>query len=450
MKKSLFVLFILLSVSFPVLSQSSYVKLIEKEDFVKAEEKINKALSKEPDDVEANYAMSLLFINTKYPSFNPQKAYDYLLKGIKLFDATKAERDLKNLNKLLINKTVLQNYVDTICRVAMEDAFSKNYVAAFDKYLEIYQNAPASYTKKVIEKRDMGAYKIATTKNTLESYQYFISKYPDALQNADAVQKRNETAFLQAKSVDNISGYKDFIQRYPTAKEFSLALDRVHELVFAQAEKENTSTAYKAFIDEYPISKQYPQAVINYDKRLYVENVRSNDWLSYRSFVEKYPNSSWKISAQDSIYAIGIKTENLDILKYCLENFTGEKRKSALILYHDIFTNDGEKFTLDLFYDKYRDESLSQLRSKDYDLINLFNDLQLNLPFTLENTAKYDQFIRVAAPRAKAFQVLQKMVSVKIEAKDYASAVSLLKTYLPFFGTRNKKLLDLISFFDVK
>src|SRR5665647_3431575 len=117
-----------------------------------------------------------------------------------------------------------------------------------------------------------------------------------------------------------------------------LAWDRIHELAFAQAEKENTSTSYKRFLTEYPYCKQFSQASGQYDKRLYDETITSNDWNNYRFFIEKYPNNSLKQVALDSIYSIAMKTENLEVLKYCVDNFIGMKRDNALILYHDVFT----------------------------------------------------------------------------------------------------------------
>ncbi|MEI7504846.1 MAG: hypothetical protein WCJ61_16345 [Paludibacter sp.] len=253
-----------------------------------------------------------------------------------------------------INQVVLLSFTDTICRLALEDAFAKNNVETFEKYLDFYQLATDSYKKKVMESRDLAAYKIANEKNTLESYQHFISKYPDAVQFTDATTKRNVAAFHKARTSDNIDSYKDFLQRYPSANEVTSAWDRIHELAFSQAEKENTSVVYKKFIDDYPLSKQYTQAFAAYEKRQYLESITVSDWNNYRAFIDKYPSNSWKSVAEDSIYVLGTKSENLDILRYCLDHFTGDKRKNALVLYHDIFTLDGEKLTLDMFYEKYK------------------------------------------------------------------------------------------------
>ncbi|MEI8086691.1 MAG: hypothetical protein WCG93_10805 [Paludibacter sp.] len=456
MKRIISILFILLISSNFTFGQleflfgTSPLKLIEKGEYADAEKKISTTLLKSPDDMAANYAMAMLLKTRKYTSYNAEKSYEYLSKCRKIFDNTKDEQQLKKFNKVPINQVVLLNFSDTVSRLAMEDAFVKNNVETFEKYLDFYQLAPDIYKKKVIESRDLAAYKVANEKNTLESYQHFISRYPDAVQFADATTKRNVSAFQKARTNDNIESYKDFVQRYPAANEVVSAWERIHELAYVQAEKENTSIVYKKFIDDYPLSKQYTQAFAAYEKRQYLENVIVGDWNNYRAFIEKFPTNSWKAVAEDSIYSLGTKSENLDILRYCLDHFTGDKRKNALVLYHDIFTLDGEKLTLDMFYEKYKDDFLNQVKLKDYEMATLSDQLLLQMPYVPSDNLKYDNYIKMAAPRDKAFTALQKMISVDIETKAYQAAILKIKNYLGYFGRKNKKLLDLISFLETR
>ncbi len=428
----------------------SPIKLIEKGDFTEADKKISKDILKTPEDVETNFAMSLLLLQRKYTNYNSEKSYVYFTKSKKLFEAIKDEREIKKLAKIQIDNALFTRYNDTICRLAMEDVLEKNNLEGLEKYLEVFQSANENYQKEIVKSRDIAAYKIASDKNTLESYQHFISKYPDAIQNPEAIQKRNDAAFQKAKAIDEIVAYQDFVQRYPGAKEFLQAWNRIHEIAFIIAEKENTSKSYKKFIDEYPQSKQSNQAFSAYEKRQYVETITNSDWNSYKSFIDNYPTNSWKTVAQDSIYAIAMRTENLDILRYCLSNFTGAKRNNALILYHDIFTIDGEVLTLDMFYEKYKDDFLLPYKTKDYEIAALSQEINFQIPYTEDKFAQYDNFIKVAAPRENAYAALQKLITIDMDAKNYSAALIKVKTYLGYFGTKNKKLLDLISFLETK
>ncbi len=487
MNKFLQLFFLLVIFNNIAFGQERYLKLIEKGKYSKAEKKINKALIKKPDDVVLNYSMATLLINRKNKGYNPEKSYSFLLKTESALEAITDEREIKKLNKIPINRNVIFDYTDTIGRFALEDAQLKNNLDVYEKYLEYYTKVPYNYTKKAIENRDIAAYKIACKKNTLESYTHFTTKYPHAVQYEIAIEKRDAKAFEEVKAIDNISAYKKFISNYPNAKEIKQAWERVHELAYEEvkatdninafkkfisnypsakeikqawkrihelayafAEKENNSVAFKNFIDEYPQSKQYEQAFRLFEERQFIENTFNADWKKYRLFIENYPSNSWKTSAEDSILQIGVRTEDLEPLKYCIDNFTGLKKTKALFLFHDAYTNDGEKITLDLFYSNYDDDLFTDLKLKDYELSDLGDKLNLNGAYIAQNFNNYDEYIRLAAPKEKAFVALQRIISHDIAIKDWKSALNKTIAYLSYFGNRKKKIVNLISILEAK
>ena len=487
MKRYLTAIILLCCTSDFSFGQSSYLKLIEKGKYSKAEKKINKALLKEPNDIGHNYIMALLLINRKYKGYDAPKSYEYIIKSENLYRNTFDEKEIKKLTKIPINAIVFQNYTDTICKNALDDAFEKNTLDAYENYLDFYRNSPTNYKNKAILKRDVEAFKIAAASNSVESYQYFISKYTNAIQINDATARRNSLAFEKAKSIntvdayqnfidiypkaieineatlkrneqaftiakmsDNITDYKSFIKKYPTANEVNQAWARIHELAFMIAEKENTAKAYKGFIDKYPQSKQYAPAYKLFEEKQFFENTITGNWESYKSFIENYPTHNWINIASDSIYSISKVTENLDALKYCVNNFSGDQRNKALILFHDIYTNDGEKSTLDLFYEKYDDDILESIKTTDYEIAEQGNQLQLHLPYNLANYSEYDNYIRLAAPREKSFVALQRMVSKDINQKNWQVAINKVINYTSYFGDKNKKIVDLINILKAK
>ena len=485
-KKVYFIFFIFYSINL-LIGQSRYLKFIEKGKYAKAERKINKALIKEPKDVGHNFTMAMLLINRKYKGFNTSKSYEYLIISENLYSNIVDEKVIKNLNKIPIDKVVFLNYTDTICKYALDDAITLNKLEVYEKYLEFYKKTPLNYKNILIQNRNILAFKIAATANTVESFQYFITRYPDASQIIEAISKRNERAFEKVKSLntleayqnfinlypnasqiteaiskrnerafdlaktaDNINDYKKFISNYQKAKEVKEAWTRIHELAFMIAEKENTAKAYKKFMDEYPKCKQYDAAFKLFEEKQFFEKTTIGDWGSYKSFIENYPTHPWINIASDSIYSISKVTENLDALKYCVNNFSGDQRNKALILFHDIYTNDGEKSTLDLFYEKYDDDILESIKTTDYEIAEQGNQLQLHLPYNLANYSEYDNYIRLAAPREKAFVALQRMVSKDINQKNWQVAINKVINYTSYFGDKNKKIVDLINILKAK
>ena len=450
MKQYLIAIILLFCTSNFSFGQSSYLRLIEKGKFAKAEKQINKAILKEPNDIGHNYTMAILLINRKHKGYNVSRSYEYLITSNNLYTNIYDEKEIKKLNKIPINTIIFQNYTDTICKYALEEAIAVNTIEGYEKYLDFYKTTPYNYKNTAIINRDIAAFKIATATNSVESYQYFISKYSNAIQINVATSKRNECAFNIAKTADNINDYKSFINKYPSATEVNQAWLRISELAFAQAEKENTAKAYKNFMDEYQPCKQYAAAFKLFEEKQFFENTTSGNWGSYKSFIENFQDNSWINIAIDSIYSICKVTENLEALKYCINNFSGDQRNEALILFHDIYTNDGEISTLDLFYGKYDDDILESIKTTDYELAELGNQLSLHLPYNLGNYSEYDKYIRLAAPRERAFVALQRIISPDINQKNWQAALNKINSYSSYFGEKNKKIINLINILQTK
>lgn len=442
------ILVILASTS--VIGQGSYFKLIADGEYSKAEKKINKEFEKSPDDAASNYAMAILLINRKYQNYNSKKAYEYLIKTKTIYRNIVDEKELKDLNKIPLNSNWIDNYTDTICRFALEDANKENSIEAYEEYIGFYQEARYSYKEKAISFRNQEAYKIACQINTIDSYQNFIVLYPGATQSNDAIKKRNALSFIIAKSSDKIESYEEFIENHPSATEVLEAKQRIHELAFAEAEKQNTSASYKNFITNYTDSKQYAKAFSLFEEKQYQENIQDGGLERFKTFLRKFPDNSWAGTAQDSVFEVALKTENLELLKYCADFFTGERRVKALFKYHEVFTNDGETETLDQFYEDYDDEALKVIKAMDYEIANLGNELELFLPFDESKNDQFDEYIRTAAPQEKAFVALQRMIAGDIAAKNWNSAIEKVKNYYPNFSLRPKKLDELISILESK
>lgn len=435
--------------SFPAFGQA-YMKLIEKGKYSKAEKKLNKSLVKQPDDIALNYSMALLLTKRGYKGYDPKRSYEFLLKSNRTYMALNDEKTVKNLNKVSINSAWFTAYTDTITRCALHDAIALNTVEAYQDFLNVYRTAPESYQRTAAENRDAAAYKITLSQNTVEAYQRFIDSYPDAMQIHDAVSKRDALAFEKAKQTDKIEAYKAFVQTYPKASEVKQAWARVHELAFAEAMSINTSMAFNTFMAEYPQATQYQEAKSRFEEKQFFENTIAGDWLSFREFAESYPSNPWISAAQDSILNISQRTGSIHGLNYCVDNFEGARRNKALLMFHDVFTDDGETETLDLFYSKYDDEILKDIQYKDYEQAALGNKLKLHLPFRQKDQMLYDEFIKLAAPRERAFVALQRLVSNDIAIRDWRSAFSKVKSYYPYFEGKTRKLDELLAVLEAK
>jgi outer membrane protein OmpA-like peptidoglycan-associated protein len=432
------------------LAQTNDQKHIDKGDFAKAEKNLTKDLEKNPSDIAALYTMALLHIKRGYEKYNAQKAYDYISNAINLYANLTDEKELKDLFKIPLNQEYFDNVTNTICKEALTDANGLNTVEGFSKFLDYYKRSPQEYKDEAVENRNIAAYKIALSVNTVASFQEFITTYPNAQQIKLATAKRNALAFNLAKEVNTIKEYEKFISTYPAAVEVEDAWSRIHELAFASAKKENSAKAYKAFMDKYPKSKQFTESKNLYQERQFLENTTVGAWESYRGFIENYGSNPWIENAKDSIFLYGEQTQDLNALKYVAKKYTGGKKKTALIYLHDLITSDGEKITLDEFYGEFDDPSLEELKNRDYALAELGDNLNLHLSYSDDKSGEYDSYIRQAAPKERAFVALQRMISPDINKKNWQGALTKVNAYKPLFGEKNKKIDDLISILTAK
>jgi outer membrane protein OmpA-like peptidoglycan-associated protein len=505
-------------------AQSAYQKQIDKAKFAKIEKKLNKVLKKTPEDPVANFYLGVIYINRGFTSYNPYTSFDYLQKSQRGFDMVIDEKEMKKLLKLPLDQSIYANYRDTVYMRGLEDAIAANSVEAYEKYLSYFPNADFKYTSNAITKRDIAAYKVATDKNTVESYQYFIDRYPFANQKNQAITERNSRAYENAKAIDKIDAYYAFIDKYPDANDIPRAWERIHELAYQDAEKENTigafekfigkfpkakqvnsareniykiafeetkiintitayeqfirkypnskqskeaenkiheiafdvayrvntSYAYKEFITKYPGSSNYNKAYSLFEEREYQENIKIGDFESYLSFIENFPTNSWKSRALDSLFVFCASTEDYKLLENTIVHFSGEIRRVLLLKLHDLYTNDGELSTLNKFYDKYEDPIFNEIKSIDYELAREGNYLYFYRPYESTDFEEYDNYIRKAAPREKAYVALQKMIAKELNQKNWQEALRIVKNYKNYFGENHKNFNNLIVLLEDK
>ena len=244
---------------------------------------------------------------------------------------------------------------------------------------------------------------VVSNSKTIEDYQRFLDYYEFAPNSykMSVTEGRNALAYKKACEINTEESIQNFIDTYPKARQIPMAINKRDELGFNLANEEGTSDAFKKFLMKYPESKLYKTA--------------------------------------------------FDIC-YVLENYEYDIRKNnsseAVLEWYKKFTKDGEKITLDLFFNWFSGSDLSMLsvrKDRDYRIAAMGEQLFLHVPYDSKKFQQYDEYIRLAAPREKAFVALQRMISAHIDQRRWTSAIDLIKRYLPYFADDQKKLLDLIS-----
>jgi outer membrane protein OmpA-like peptidoglycan-associated protein len=428
------------------MGQHRYIKLIEKAKYDKAERKISEDLTETPNDIGLNVAMGVLLQKMPYAGHSYEKSYQHLVKADSILHIITDAKELRKLAEDSISSHSVGCYLDTACSLALDQLGSKSTEETYNSYLHTFSKAPTRWIQKATLLRDSSAYIVAMQGNSIVSFDRFLTQYPSARQAVKARQQRNALAFECVRKADSINGYKRFIAQYPEAVEVKEAEERIQELAFNEAIRINTSAAYRYFCDEYPTSIQLEKVKYLQEHALMRENTVSGQWESYRQFIDQHPGSIATSTACDSIYSIGVRTQNLQAIKYYVDNIEGEKRPKALLLLHDLYTNDGERITLDQFYEMYdSEEPLEDIREKDYEIAAKGDLLHLEQPYSEQNADAYDEYIRLEAPRERAFVALQRMIAPDINAKRWTSALNKITHYAPFWSSKSKPIDDLAT-----
>ena len=219
---------------------------------------------------------------------------------------------------------------------------------------------------------------------------------------------------------------------------------------YSKALEENTIDAFNKFILSFPSCDETKSAQTKIQHLAFQKALFLNTALEYQHYLKSYPSGNWINVAQDSLFSKAKSSGDSKLLKYCVDNFKGQRRDNALKAYYDLITTDGEVQSLDLFYRTYGNVIPIKQKSRDFDLTRQANKLLLHLPYSDWKFPKYDEYIRQAAPREKAFVALQRMIAADISVKNWSLAIKKMKNYSSCFGTKNKNYNELISVLNTK
>jgi len=334
-------------------------------------------------------------------------------------------------------------------QLGFDKAKLENTVASYQNFI---QNFPdAAQVKKAVELRDEKGFEKAKLENTVSSYQNFIENFPDATQFKKALELRDNKAFEEATSLNTIEAFNDFLYKYPSSFLKNKAKEKIEVFEYNNAKTTNSSEAFLSFLNKWPKSKFYDSAYSAFEEMQYKENTADKTTDNYKYFITNFPSNSFVEIAEDSLYHLALKNKDLNSLEFCIDLIDGIYKDSALISYYKIFTDDGEKRTINKFKEDFRKKEninetlLDSLSEADLSITILGDGLYLSSAFNKSMLPKYDEYIKIAAPNEKAFNALQKIISEDIEKKNWLNASKTVLKYLPYFKSDRKKINNLLS-----
>lgn len=255
---SVAVLFIVLfSTSVHAESKRAF-KLLEKGDYIKLVELLQKSMEKDSTNAGANYVYSLLFLTPKYPDYDIDSSYYFINQAIEDLEIHD-EKSIENLIKIGINDSTL-------------------------------------HLQKL--KVESHAYRRAKAKHTIDDYNYFMNHFAEAVQSDSTIAFRNEIAYQDAVRENTYEAFQYFMHTYPAAVQIEDAKVKYEELLYFTKTQDKKLESYVRFLKNNVHTPFRDDA----EKHIFEISTADNDPDSYMTFTEQYQNSKMKQRALNLLY----------------------------------------------------------------------------------------------------------------------------------------------------
>lgn len=219
----------------------------------------------------------------------------------------KKEKILKGCKSIPINSLV--NYV-------------KNGEVTFQELISAgLSKEKADNIVTAMQKEDNDQWNAAQQKNTPESYNEYLVKFPSGIyaNNArQALQKQDDALWMNVKnSADDIT-LNSYKQQFPNGKHIRECEELISDLPWRKAKQTNTIMAYSDYMRQYP-GKHDIEA-----KTAIIQLSDDNDWQittnsrssqAYRNYLNQHPNGKYIQEARKRLQASASRDAFLDKIR---------------------------------------------------------------------------------------------------------------------------------------
>lgn len=227
----------------------------------------------------------------------------------------------------------------------LKEAYNTKSIDSLLKFVETYPNETI-YVQEAKRIIDQFAFEIVTQKNTIEAYEEYVEKYPNAVQTIKAKQwielnstklrqKEEEKAYRRAKEINTIKSYNEFITEFPNSKYINYAQDKINEFQYNENISKFSIEELTRFLIQYPNN---PKNKFLFDT-LQTQTLR---YLSYEGLIFISKNRLFNIDFENFLiqfatqYTQSGETKNFEKL---FKDFTQLKSNKKLnIQYQDAKT----------------------------------------------------------------------------------------------------------------
>lgn len=224
------------------------LKLLEKHEYQKTREFLDKELEKDSIAPGYKYLYSLYFLDTVNTNYDLDSSYLWIQSALMDYENID-EKELKDFDQVAWSKENL------ISQKALCDSLG---------------------------------FRISELAHTEAGYQVFLDKFPTSKQVFRAMMNRDALAFNKAQSTHTFESYRTFLDKYPYSEQAVIAEERYEDLLFKTKTGDGSLVAYEKFYAEFPDSPFRKQAL----EEIFEIATAGHQSRDYLNFKNNYPTST--------------------------------------------------------------------------------------------------------------------------------------------------------------
>lgn len=264
---------------------------------------LNDAFLDNPNDILANYGLSVLATNPALPDRSLFKSWFHIRLSQKNYSSLTSEIDKGAINKALPGALLLitKQFTDIDSSLWIELS-AKRDLQFIQSYL--YLLSDSKYINKYVALRNNLEFERAKTANTIKAYSDFINFFPRADDMAEAIRLKDKLELMDAQKKDIIFVYNDYVSTHPLSVELPAAIKLRDKKAYDLAVESNDLVEVDFFIYHYPTAPQVDKAITLRSKLAYNIASKQNTLDSYQEYIYHNPNTPFipiAIAKRDSI-----------------------------------------------------------------------------------------------------------------------------------------------------
>lgn len=298
-KRLILLLIIILTTPTIIFAQkNSVIKLLNKGEFQQAYEKIQTSYQ-DTNNIDRIEVLTLYYKDANNPEKDACLAYYYANK----------------LNQLQGREIIS---TEEICKQELSVVYNTKDIESLEAFIECFQEE-TKYAKEAERLLEQISFERTQLLNTIEDYEKYIKRHPNAIQANLARQAIDEMVSIQILESEDLEKLENFVKQTTNEKYKQQANQEIERIVFQIALEENTAKKYEDYIKRFPSGVYIKLAKEKLNDVLYNEVIASSTLTSMISFIKNNTEHPRRQQILEHLKEKSLKQLSIEGIKTVLE-----------------------------------------------------------------------------------------------------------------------------------